>query len=114
MKKIIVMYAGYQEWGSYKVFDSMPGVLKHFQEDWDMPELTLHEIKDSGWQKKVEINIVEAKYYPDRDDNPEIEQKCWAVRQSVNKKSLSLNEALNLYGVTIDDYRNYIDANDTN
>jgi hypothetical protein len=47
-KKIIVMYSGYIDWSSYKVFDSMYGVLKHFQNEFDMPDLTLDEIKDSN------------------------------------------------------------------
>jgi hypothetical protein len=123
-KKIIVMYAGYIDWSSYKVFDSMYGVLKHFQDEWDMPDLTLDKLKDSDWQKESEIKIVEADYYSSGDDGsigeellsniPEIEEKCRVVRQAVNDKYFSLEEALKLYGVTIEQYRDYIDTYDTN
>ena len=115
-KKIIVMYAGYIDWSSYKVFDSMYGVLKHFQNEFDMPDLTLDEINKSDCQKKSEIKIVEADYYSSVDDgliNDKL-SKCRAVRKAVNDKYFSLEESLKLYGVTIEEYRNYIDTYDTN
>lgn len=123
-KKIIVMYAGYMDWSSYEVFDSMYGVLKYLQKEWCIPELTMKEIEDSRWQKESEIKIVEAEYYPTGDDGSvgeellagisEIEEKCRAVRQSVNEEYFSLEEALKIYGVTLEQYRDYIDTYDTN
>jgi hypothetical protein len=116
-KKIIVMYAGYIDWSSYKVFDSMYGVLKHFQDEWDMPELTLDEIKNIDWQKESEIKIVEADYYSCDDGSigeellsniPEIEEKCRAVRQAVAEKYFSLDEALEIYKVTSEEYGDFL------
>jgi hypothetical protein len=40
--------------------------------------------------------------------------KCRAVRKAVNDKYFSLEESLKLYGVAIEEYRNYIDTYDTN
>lgn len=117
-KKIIVMYASHMEWDSYKVFDSMYGVLKYLQKDWDIPELTLDEIKNNDWQRESEIKIVEAEYYPNGDDAsvgeellaaiPEIEERCRAVRQAVDGRYFSLDEALEIYKVTREQYVDYL------
>jgi hypothetical protein len=123
-KKIIVMYEGGYDYSLFQIFDSINAVLIHLQKEWDTPELTLDKLKDSDWQKESEIKIVEADYYSSGDDEsvgeellsniPEIEEKCRVVRQAVNDKYFSLEEALKFYGVTIEQYRDYIDTYDTN
>ena len=131
MTKIIVMYAKNMDWGSFEIYDSMEQLLKKLQDDWNDPELTIEEIKNINWQRNTEIRIVEGEYFPETrfvknagDDGsvgeellmsvPEIEQQCWAVRQAVNGKYFTLEEALNLYKLTLEQYRDYLDAFDTN
>jgi len=120
MTKIVVIYSDTMA----QVFDSMYGVLIHLKKEWNIPTLTLDVIKDKKWQNNNEILILESEYFPMGDSGsvgeellagvPEIEQKCRVVRQCVRDLDFSLEEALEIYGVTREQYRDYIDTYDTN
>lgn len=120
MTKIVVIYSDTMA----QVFDSMYGVLIHLKKEWNIPTLTLDVIKDKKWQNNNEILILESEYFPMGDSGsvgeellvgvPEIEQKCRVVRQCVRDLDSSLEEALEIYGVTREQYRDYIDTYDTN
>ncbi len=67
-KVYIVMSAGTMEWRIDGIYDSMEQVLKKFQDDWDIPELTMDEIEDCDWLNENEIRIKTGSYFQ-RDDN---------------------------------------------
>lgn len=96
---------------TYEVFDTMYDVLKYIQKEWNLPNLTMSLIANNAWQEEKCIRIVEANYNKSGDDisvGEELEEKCRAIRWAVSDGFSSFDEALKFYGVTGEEYANYI------
>lgn len=61
MNKVILWYSDGMRWSRFEVFDDMQQLLKKFQDEYDMPELTIEEIQtwvgNSSWQDENDMKI---------------------------------------------------------